>query len=79
MPSTIIELLSSKKFITALIAIIAAIAARYGLQLDANAILEVVAPLWAFVIAQGVADHGKSAAQVAAAAQATPPAPKEAA
>lgn len=66
MKQTIIDLLSSKKFITALVGVAVAIGARYGLDLD-PALVAAILGLFAVVIGgQGLADHGKEAAQVEA-------------
>ena len=71
MPTVITDLLSSKKFIMAVIACAAAIAGRYGFDLDQTTTLEVVSILVGAILAQGVADHGKAAAIVAASTRTT--------
>ncbi len=63
MKKTLIDILSSKKAITALLAFAAAIAAKFGFDLDTDSIELIVAPLIAYILAQGVADHGKEAAK----------------
>lgn len=60
------SLLSSKKFIAAIIGVIIAIAARYGLNLDPDVVREVVIILVAYIAAQGISDLGKEAAKITA-------------
>lgn len=67
-------MLSSKKAIAALLATAAAIAGKLGFQLDTDAILVITSPLIAYIVGQGIADHGKGAAEV----NATAPKPAEA-
>lgn len=59
------DLLSSKKFFVAMISTIAWVLGRLGWHVDAIQMTEAVMPLYLFVIAQGVADHGKEAARIA--------------
>lgn len=66
--NTIKELLKSKKAVMAFAALVVFVAGRFGLQLDKEELAGVVGPLWAYVIAQGVADHGKEAAKAKPAA-----------
>lgn len=61
-------LLSSKKFIAAIIGVIIALGARYGMNLDADVVREVVIILVAYIVAQGISDHGKDAARITAVA-----------
>lgn len=58
------ELLSSKKLIVALIGVIVALASRVGLDLSTEDVALVVSPIVAFILGQGIADHGKSAAKL---------------
>ncbi len=58
------DLLSSKKFFVAMATVIAWIAARIGWHVDPTQLTEAMAPLISYVVAQGVADHGKTAAQL---------------
>lgn len=71
MKTALIALLSSKKFLMAILAIVAAVAARFGLGFDPAAALALVSPLIAAIVAQGVADHGSTAATINAAAAPT--------
>ena len=64
---TIKTLLKSKKALVALVSLVAWLGGKLGLHLDNETLLGAVTPLWAFVLAQGVADHGKEAAKSAAA------------
>lgn len=60
------SLLSSKKFIAAIIGVIIAIAARYGLNLDPDLVREIVLLLVAYIAAQGISDFGKESARITA-------------
>lgn len=62
------SLLTSKKFLVAALACIVWGVGKLGVHLDNDALLGAVTPLWAFVIGQGIADHGKEAAKIDAAA-----------
>ena len=63
--SLIRDLFGSKKVITAMTATIVAAAGLLGLDLSVDQVALIVTPLAAFVVGQGVADHGKEAAKVA--------------
>lgn len=69
------ELLTSKKFATTVVAIIVWVVGRFGLHVDEAALLPLVGALAAFVVAQGLADQGKSAAKIDAQAAAAERAP----
>lgn len=59
------ELLRSKKFVTALLGVITAVAVKYGIpEASVTELFAVVSPLLVYIGAQGAADFGKSAAQV---------------
>lgn len=66
----LLELAGSKKFLVFLATMIAAGAARIGWHVDPNALAPYLAVAGAYIVGQGIADHGKSAAQIAAAAAA---------
>lgn len=68
MRQTLIELFTSKKFLAALTAIIVYLAGRFGFDVDTAALDRIYAALLAYVGAQAIADHGKSAAQLKTAA-----------
>jgi hypothetical protein len=71
MKSVLIDLFTSKKFLAALTAIAVYIAGRFGFDLDTTVLDRIYAALLVYIGAQGIADHGKGAAEVAAAAAAT--------
>lgn len=62
-------LLSSKKFVATITGIIATLVAKIGWEVDGEALAAIVALIVSYVVGQGVADHGKEAAIVAAAAK----------
>lgn len=64
MLAALLPLLSSKKFQMALLAMLAHVLARYGLHMDPAQALEFISPLLAAILGQGIADHGKAAAEV---------------
>ena len=53
------ELLTSKKALAAISGVIIAGAARCGLNLPEDAVNQVLAPIVAYIIGQGMADWGK--------------------
>lgn len=59
-------ILRSKKALVAVLSGAIWVAGRFGLELDIGELLPVVAPLWAYVIGQGVADAGKEKALIEA-------------
>jgi hypothetical protein len=81
MKTALLDLFASKKFLAALTAIIVYIAGRFGFDVDTSVLDRIFAALLVYIGAQGIADNGKSAAQVAAAAAAASarPAPSTAA
>jgi hypothetical protein len=66
--STILELLGSKKFLLLVAGLIAWALARLGFNVDQAQIDRGLELLGALIVAQGVADHGKPAAEAKAAA-----------
>jgi len=72
------ELASSKKFQAAVLSAMLWALGKLGLKLDATDLLPIVGPLWLYIFGQGLADFGKSAAQVTTASYpslvSTPPA-----
>ena len=68
MKKALLDLVTSKKFLTALTAIIVYVAGRSGFDVDTAVLDRIYAALLVYVGAQGIADNGKSAAQVAAGA-----------
>lgn len=61
------ELAGSKKFLVLITGLIVAGAAKLGLHLDDQTVAEIVGLFAAWLIGQGVADHGKEAAKINAA------------
>ena len=51
-------ILASKKALAAIAGVIVALAARVGLDLPADEVALVLAPIIAFVVGQSIADHG---------------------
>lgn len=72
MKATLLDLFTSKKFLAAMTAIIVYAAGRLGLNIDPTVLDHIWQALLIYVGAQGVADLGKGAAQVTAAAGAAP-------
>ena len=70
MLTTAKQMLTSKKFLAALVAVIVWLAGKAGLNLNTEELLGAVTPLWAYIVAQGVADHGKAKAEIQAQAEA---------
>jgi hypothetical protein len=62
------QLLASKKFIVMTAAAVVAIASKLGLDLDPHLVQLLVYLAIAFIVGQGIADHGKEAAKIVAAA-----------
>jgi len=63
------ELFKSKKFVASLVGVIVVVVDKtVGLQLPEDTVTQVVALLAAYVVGQGLADHGKEKAKVEATA-----------
>lgn len=62
---TVRDLFGSKKFLVAFIAVVAHIAARAGWDVDQEAMLTILSPLYAYIVGQGIADQGKPAMHAA--------------
>ena len=58
-------LFTSKKFLVMLVAIGTSVASRLGLNIDPDLLKEILAMAAAFILGQGIADHGKEAAKIA--------------
>lgn len=69
MKETLVQLLTSKKVITAVIGVVATIAARKGFELDIELCAAIAGMFGVLIGAQGAADHGKEAAKINAAKQ----------
>ena len=55
------DLLSSKKFVAAIAATIAAGMMKIGWEIETASILSVISPIIAYILGQGLADLGKGA------------------
>lgn len=60
----IVDLLTSKKALAAVSSIVINLVGRIGLDLDQEAVNQVVWPLWIYILGQGIADMGKEAAKI---------------
>jgi len=58
------DLIKSKKFQVAIIGVVVMLLGEFGLDIDPEALLAIVSPLIAYIIGQGVADHGKEKAKI---------------
>jgi len=57
-------LLTSKKFIAALVGLGVVVVAHFGLTLDQESIMVALSPILAYIVGQGIADTGKEKAKV---------------
>ncbi len=57
------QILLSKKFQAATAATIVGLLAKFNLQVDTETVLVLIVPLIAYVVSQGIADHGKERAK----------------
>lgn len=75
MKRTLLDLVTSKKFLAAVTAVVIYIAGRFGFNVDTAILDRIYLALLAFVGAQGIADNGKEAAKIwtGAAPDARPP------
>ncbi len=64
------ELFGSKKFLVMLAGLVVYLAGRFGFDIDHDALDRIIALVAAYITGQGIADAGKSAAQVTAASPA---------
>ena len=64
MGAAIVDLLKSKKALTAIAAAIVAGAAKIGWDVTTDELMPILTPLMAYVVGQGIADHGKERAKV---------------
>lgn len=62
---TLKALLQSKKFIAAQIGALVWLGGKVGLSVDTETMAGIVGPIVAYVLGQGIADHGKEAALIA--------------
>lgn len=75
MKQTLTDLFTSKKFLAALTAIIVYVAGRFGFDVDTAILDRIFAAFLVYVGAQGIADNGKSSAQILSAVRAPVPVP----
>ena len=54
----------SKKFLAAIIGVIVAGFAELGLDVPPETVTTIVSPLLAYIVGQGIADHGKERAKI---------------
>jgi len=78
MKTALLDLFASKKFLAALAAIIVYVGGRFGFAIDPATLDRIFAALLVYVGAQGIADNGKSAAQIFNAASVAPTSSTEA-
>ena len=64
MGTALADLFKSKKALTAIAGVIIAIAAKAGLEISTEELMPILAPLMAYIVGQGIADHGKERAKV---------------
>jgi uncharacterized membrane protein len=76
MPDVLRDAFGSKKFLVflvgALVAVGNKVAGHFGYELDPDTVTQLVGIAAAYIVGQGIADHGKEAAKVTAAAAAAP-------
>lgn len=72
MKQAVIDLFSSKKGIvfaaTAIIVLTRPLLAKIGYEIDSEQLIEFLSIAGAYVVGQGIADHGKEAAKISVAA-----------
>lgn len=61
------NLVSSKKFMIMAATILMALASKLGLNIDPEMLTQIIAVVSAYLVGQGIADHGKEAAKINAA------------
>jgi hypothetical protein len=57
--NTVKSMLTSKKFLAALVAAAVWVGAKWGWNVNSEELLGAVTPLWAYIIGQGIADTKK--------------------
>ena len=72
MKKAVADLLSSKKFVTAIVALLVLAGAKFGLNLDPELLVAILGIFAVLIGAQGAADMGKEAAKVHVGASAEP-------
>ena len=64
MQSVLKDMFSSKKFIATMIGVVITLAAKIGFDIDHETAAMIVGLISAYILGQGVADAGKSKAQI---------------
>jgi uncharacterized protein YqgC (DUF456 family) len=64
--SVLAQIFSSKKAVMGLVGALTAGILKLGIHVDSETVGLIVSPIIAAIIGQGVADHGKSAAEITA-------------
>lgn len=64
--AALVELAASKKFVMAILTMIAYLVGKFGFELDTEHVYGIISPLLAAIFGQGIADIGKPAAIAAA-------------
>ena len=64
MGKAIADLFRSKKALTAIAGVVVALAAKIGWEVSTDELMPILAPLMAYIVGQGIADHGKERAKI---------------
>lgn len=59
MGKALTDLLKSKKALTAIAAVIVALGGKIGWDVSTEELMPILTPLMAYIVGQGIADHGK--------------------
>ena len=63
MKKAIADMLQSKKALMAIATVLVTLGSKYGLEVSADELLPIISPLMAYIVGQGIADHGKERAK----------------
>ena len=64
MKKALLEMLSSKKALAAFGSVVVFAGVHWGFKVDATDVTELVMPIWLYIGAQAIHDHGKAAALI---------------
>ena len=64
MNETLYALITSRKFLAAIAGVIIPLLKKVGVELDLEALIMIESVIVAFIIGQGIADHGKEKARI---------------
>ncbi len=64
MGKAIADLFKSKKALAAMAAVTVGLVAKLGFEISADELLTFLSPLMAYIVGQGIADHGKERAKI---------------